>query len=215
MARLPQPGSDNGVWGDILNDFLLQAHNADGTLKPLDKTAVGLSNVDNTSDASKPVSTATQTALNGKASKPTTVSTGFVTSTAIISVGSWTVLPAAYRVTIAANVGDLVELHALIISNQSTGDTEADVASIVGGTPARYLSSGTATQAANGHGGLYGSGGFGHWQIPAVHWIVQAGDLSSGQLTLTYVMRSTSSSRTIGNAGYPSEIRAINRGPVN
>jgi hypothetical protein len=28
---------------------------------------VGLSNVDNTSDASKPISTATQTALNGKA----------------------------------------------------------------------------------------------------------------------------------------------------
>jgi len=32
----------------------------------LDKTDVGLSNVDNTSDANKPVSTATQTALNGK-----------------------------------------------------------------------------------------------------------------------------------------------------
>jgi hypothetical protein len=37
-----------------------------GTLG-LTKTTVGLSNVDNTSDASKPVSTATQTALNGKA----------------------------------------------------------------------------------------------------------------------------------------------------
>lgn len=32
----------------------------------LDKTDVGLSNVDNTTDASKPISTATQTALNGK-----------------------------------------------------------------------------------------------------------------------------------------------------
>jgi hypothetical protein len=37
-----------------------------GTLG-LTKTTVGLSNVDNTSDAAKPVSTATQTALNGKA----------------------------------------------------------------------------------------------------------------------------------------------------
>jgi phage gp45-like len=35
----------------------------------LDKTAVGLGNVDNTSDASKPVSTATQTALNLKEDK--------------------------------------------------------------------------------------------------------------------------------------------------
>lgn len=34
MARLPQPGSDTGVWGDILNDFLKVEHNVDGTLKP-------------------------------------------------------------------------------------------------------------------------------------------------------------------------------------
>lgn len=168
MARLPEPGADSGQWGEILNDYLMVSHNADGTLKTgsvssstvqdsaitvakisttigptngqaltydgsglswatvsgsgttpdattstkgvvqlagdlggtaslptvpglaskepllsagttaqyyrgdkswqtLDKTAVGLANVDNTSDASKPVSTATQTALNAKA----------------------------------------------------------------------------------------------------------------------------------------------------
>lgn len=33
MARLPTPGSDNGNWGDILNDFLQASHNDDGTLK--------------------------------------------------------------------------------------------------------------------------------------------------------------------------------------
>jgi hypothetical protein len=33
MARLPQPGSDEGNWGAILNEFLVVAHNADGTLK--------------------------------------------------------------------------------------------------------------------------------------------------------------------------------------
>ena len=33
MARLPVPGADNGVWGDVLNDFLQVAHNSDGTLK--------------------------------------------------------------------------------------------------------------------------------------------------------------------------------------
>ncbi|GEM_PF-6742672 len=33
MARLPQPGGDNGSWGNILNDFLAQAHKVDGSLK--------------------------------------------------------------------------------------------------------------------------------------------------------------------------------------
>lgn len=33
MARLPIPGSDQGSWGQILNDYLSQAHAADGTLK--------------------------------------------------------------------------------------------------------------------------------------------------------------------------------------
>ncbi len=34
MPRLPQPGSDEGKWGDILNDYLSAAHKPDGTLKP-------------------------------------------------------------------------------------------------------------------------------------------------------------------------------------
>lgn len=80
MPRLPIPGSDDGTWGQLLNEFLEVAHSSDGTLKTsavpvqsvsgktgtvtLDKDDVGLGNVDNTSDASKPISTATQSALN-------------------------------------------------------------------------------------------------------------------------------------------------------
>jgi hypothetical protein len=48
-----------------------QYYRGDKTFQTLDKTAVGLANVDNTSDANKPVSTATQTALNAK--EPTIV----------------------------------------------------------------------------------------------------------------------------------------------
>ena len=33
MSRLPTPGGDDGNWGQILNDYLLVEHNADGTLK--------------------------------------------------------------------------------------------------------------------------------------------------------------------------------------
>lgn len=69
MAQLPTPGQDDGIWGDMLNNFLLVEHNNDGTLKnvarpsdlsnavtsvagktgtvTLTKTDVGLSNVTN------------------------------------------------------------------------------------------------------------------------------------------------------------------------
>ena len=89
MARLPNPGGDSGNWGTILNDYLRQIHNDNGTLKDnvvgsnqlqdnsvtantiapgaVTKTTVGLTNVDNTSDTNKPVSTAQQTALDLKA----------------------------------------------------------------------------------------------------------------------------------------------------
>lgn len=162
MARLPTPGADDGVWGDILNDFLLRSHNSDGSLKTsqiqaagaeltsnkgvangyaglggdgkvpasqlpsgssgtlssqsdvaisgpangqvltydnisskwenqnpavvsvasktgvvtLVKSDVGLGNADNTSDANKPVSTAQQSALDGKVDKSTVTTKG-------------------------------------------------------------------------------------------------------------------------------------------
>ncbi len=41
MARLPTPGGDDGTWGSILNDFLNQEHNPDGTQKTLPLTKGG------------------------------------------------------------------------------------------------------------------------------------------------------------------------------
>lgn len=32
-ARLPTPGGDEGSWGTLLNSYLLESHNADGTIK--------------------------------------------------------------------------------------------------------------------------------------------------------------------------------------
>ncbi|HSW81193.1 MAG TPA: hypothetical protein VLG40_02245 [Candidatus Saccharimonas sp.] len=97
MARLPQPGGDINTWGDVLNTYLLQQHNTDGThnvgdmlhapaqiglllasnpamtngigWKSLTKTDVGLSNVDNTADNVKPISALQQAALDTKASR--------------------------------------------------------------------------------------------------------------------------------------------------
>jgi hypothetical protein len=44
MARLPQPGSDKGTWGSVLNDYLAQVHNSDGTLKTSIVTSSHLAN---------------------------------------------------------------------------------------------------------------------------------------------------------------------------
>lgn len=57
-----------------------QYYRGDKSWQTLDKSAVGLANVDNTSDANKPVSTATQTAINGKANTSHTHATADITS---------------------------------------------------------------------------------------------------------------------------------------
>jgi hypothetical protein len=40
LARLPTPGGDENTWGNVLNDFLAQAHNTDGSIK--DSAITGL-----------------------------------------------------------------------------------------------------------------------------------------------------------------------------
>jgi hypothetical protein len=56
----------NGKENTILAGTTFQYYRGDKTWQTLDKTSVGLSNLDNTSDVNKPISTATQLVLNGK-----------------------------------------------------------------------------------------------------------------------------------------------------
>lgn len=65
---------------------------SDGNSVTLQKSNVGLSNVDNTSDLSKPISTATQTALNNKEnsfSKNTAFNKNFGTTSGTVKEGDW------------------------------------------------------------------------------------------------------------------------------
>jgi len=80
----------------------------DKTFQPLNKSAVGLSNVDNTSDADKPVSSATQTALNNKQNAITLTTTG--TSGAATLVGDTLNIPQYSGGSGGGNVG----IHALL-----------------------------------------------------------------------------------------------------
>ena len=45
MGRLPTPGSDDGTWGTLLNDFLKVAHNPDGTINSSALTIAGVEEV--------------------------------------------------------------------------------------------------------------------------------------------------------------------------
>ena len=63
----------NGKENAITAGTTAQYYRGDKTFQTLDKTAVGLSNCDNTSDANKPISTATQTSLNDKSDKNITL----------------------------------------------------------------------------------------------------------------------------------------------
>lgn len=79
MARLPQPGADDGIWGQILNDYLSAAHNADGTLKDNSVTnntiaanTINASALVNGTIAEAKLDTSVQTKLNAAVDATTT-----------------------------------------------------------------------------------------------------------------------------------------------
>jgi hypothetical protein len=68
----------NSKEDDIAAGTTAQYWRGDKSWQTLNKAAVGLSNVDNTSDLNKPISTATQTALDGKFDDPTGDTTQYI-----------------------------------------------------------------------------------------------------------------------------------------
>ena len=76
MARLPNPGNDNGTWGDILNDYLSQSLTSTGALKPDAVTAAGAYTKPGTGIPESDLSSAVQTKLDNGG----TVSDGSITT---------------------------------------------------------------------------------------------------------------------------------------
>jgi len=96
-------------------------------LLALTKSDVGLNNVDNTSDASKPISTATQTALNAKANLASPALTGTPTApTAAAGVNTTQIATTAFV---------QAALSALIDSAPGTLDTLNELAAALGDDP--------------------------------------------------------------------------------
>jgi len=105
----------------------------------LTKSLVGLANVDNTSDANKPISTATQTALNRITTLFQDVSQLSTTSTTAVTLTTFTVASSIIP------VGGVVRISGLIERTAGTGNTTVGINVNAGG--ARYLqSAGTNSQ---------------------------------------------------------------------
>jgi hypothetical protein len=112
------------------------------------KTTLGLSNVDNTSDAAKPVSSATQTQLNLMLPKATTV-TGTAPITAVGPVEALTIAISDFTASTKGAVPNPVSASGRFLKDDGTWDSPASVISGAGGVFPFMLSS-TATEPPTG-----------------------------------------------------------------
>lgn len=186
----------------------------------LTKTDVGLPNVDNTSDADKPVSTAQATAI-GLRSLPDRIvrikdrskQGAGITYNLPNTSSTWTFFaagPAEY--TIAANVGDDVNIEYDFLMDFH--ETAAfDFVVVTGGTPTiqRYLSSGDSTPSDIGPSGNYPPNIRFQGLNGSMGFTVASGDLDSGFVRLRWLIKtSVDTARIFADNNYPLSIRVVN-----
>ncbi len=108
----------------LTSDLALKAPLADptftGTVSGITKSMVGLGNVDNTSDANKPVSTATQTALDLKADLAGPTLTGTTTTADLVVNGDLTVNGTNFA---ASATSITIEDNLVQLAHQNAGNT--------------------------------------------------------------------------------------------
>jgi hypothetical protein len=127
--------------------------------------------------------------------------------------GTWTLCPTSYRPEpIVASVGDRI-LWTPAFVHQNNQEAAFDLASVISGAPARYLSSGTSTPLAGGYAGLYMVNGWPRSLNPT-WYTVAAEDLdTNGKITLALAYRAAGSGNMMGNAFIPGYVVIANMGP--
>lgn len=200
------------------------------------KADVGLSNVDNTSDVAKPISTATQTALDGKQAAgsyatPTDLASGLaakatkpVVRRARVTSGSgtgdvppdtgglWAEFTPTGTLVIPAAAGDFIDLK-VAFATLPSDSTFWDVA-VKNGSLVRFLSSGSSSPLVEGDPAFAPFSAvrpFGY-----TGWLdVEAGDLSGGNVTFVMAVKSNNTGKVLLNANDPFRWSAINHGAVS
>lgn len=121
MARLPVSGQDNGVWGDVLNDYLLQSHTNTGALKSSAVTAA-------VGDASASDKGLIKLAgdLTGSADSPT-VASGAITGAKIANA---TITDANVATTAAIAQTKIANLTADLNARLASANDLSDVANV-------------------------------------------------------------------------------------
>lgn len=93
MARLPNSGSDNGIWGDILNEYLQVAHDNSGALKAGTVSSAAIQD---------------NSVTNAKLSTGSGSDGQVLTKNSAASGGlQWTAIPSAPVTSVAAKTGDV------------------------------------------------------------------------------------------------------------
>ena len=164
-ARLPQPGSDDGTWGNILNDFLSVAHNADGTLQ---NSIITDANVSATAAIARTKLDASTQASLGKAdtalqSAPVTsvnTKTGAVSLTASdvgADASGAAAAAQAASLQIANNLSDLNSTSTarmnLGLGGAATLNVGTTTGTVAAGDDSRLTAASTAVQSVNGKTG--------------------------------------------------------------
>lgn len=125
--------------------------------------------------------------------------------------GAWTLTPAGWRLTVKASIGDLMLWSPNVLLQGAPA--AFDVASVIGGTAARWKSSGTDTPAALGS--IYTQGDYGTAALRDLYWRVGSQDIASdGTVTFALGYRA-GGGMNLGHADGVSRISLANHGPVD